>query len=103
MKRALFVIAVVPLAFFVGSEVQAQSVIQPGIAGMTPDRRPEGAPVITETGMTMFGLAVALHGISEPIPKNLDFLDDQGAWFTPFIHPGMTGVYDIRKFHKSGS
>ena len=27
------------------------------------------------------------------------FLKDQGAWYTPFIHPNSTGRYDIRGLH----
>ncbi len=76
---------------------------QAPVAGTTPDRRPEGAPVVRQTGFTMFGLATALEGISQPYPKNLDFLDDQGAWFTPFTRPGMRGPYDIRGLHKKPS
>jgi hypothetical protein len=41
----------------------------------------------------------ALHGVSSPFPESLKFLNDQGRWFTPFTHPGMTGPYDLRGWH----
>jgi hypothetical protein len=70
------------------------------IGGTTPDRRPEGAPKATKGGLDAGERAKALAGVSEPFPPSLKFLDDQGGWFTPFSHPGMTGPYDIRKWHK---
>jgi hypothetical protein len=41
----------------------------------------------------------ALHGVSEPLPASLKFLDDQGGWFNPFTHPGMLPPYDPRGWH----
>lgn len=71
------------------------------IAGTQPDRRPQNAPLITEVDHDKAWLAQALTGVSEPYPESLDFLqDDQGNWFTPFIHPGMTSPYDIRGWHQ---
>ncbi|OYX43944.1 MAG: hypothetical protein B7Z02_07110 [Rhodobacterales bacterium 32-67-9] len=29
--------------------------------------------------------------------QQLKFLEDQGAWYTPFTRPGMTGPYKIRQ------
>ena len=72
----------------------------PFIAGVHPERRPEGAPVIVGFEKPAEWYEQALHGISEPYPYSLKFLEDQGAWFSPFIHPGMTGRYDIRHWHK---
>lgn len=69
------------------------------VAGSTPDRRPERAPHITAFEKTDAWYAMARAGISEPYPLSLKFLDDQGGWFTPFIHPGMTGHFDIRGWH----
>jgi len=70
------------------------------IAGLTPDRRPVGAPVIKELKKTPEWWNKALHGISEPYPYSLRFLEDQGAWYTPFTYPGMTPPpYDIRGWH----
>lgn len=69
------------------------------IAGVAPSERPAGAPVITEFVQTPAWRAHALTGVLEPVPPSLAWLEDQGAWFTPFIHPGMTGPYDIRGWH----
>ena len=71
----------------------------PFIAGVHPDRRPEGAPVLKAYPKDAAWYEQALHGISEPYPYSLKFLEDQGAWYTPFIHPGMTPPYDIRHWH----
>ena len=72
---------------------------EPFVAGTTPDRRPEGSPVIREFEKTDAWRAAAATGVSQSFPLSLKFLDDQGAWFTPFIRPGMTGPYDIRGWH----
>lgn len=69
------------------------------VAGTAPDRRPQGAPVITQYEKPDAWFAAARRGISEPYPKSLDFLKDQGGWFNPFTRPGMTGPYDIRGWH----
>jgi len=70
------------------------------IAGLQPDRRPDQAPIVTAFEKGPDWLARALHGVSEPVPAGLGFLDDQGAWFTPFTHAGMPGRYDIRSWHR---
>jgi len=70
------------------------------IAGLTPDQRPAGAPVIKEMKKTPEWYANALRGVSEPYPYSLKFLENQGAWYTPFIYPGMTTPYDIRGWHQ---
>ncbi len=71
------------------------------IAGVHPDQRPAGAPVITEMKKDGAWYGRALTGVEKPYPSSLRFLEDQGAWFTPFTHPGMTGPYDIRGWHKA--
>lgn len=71
------------------------------IAGLAPDRRPAGAPTITEVGHPPGWTEQALRGVSEPIPPGLGFLADQGAWYTPFDRPNATGLYDIRQLHES--
>ena len=73
----------------------------PFIAGVHPGSRPEKAPVIVGFEKPAEWYGQALHGISEPYPYSLKFLEDQGPWFSPFIHPGMTGRYDIRHWHKA--
>jgi hypothetical protein len=69
------------------------------VAGLAPDQRPDGAPVITEYHKDGDWYSRALVGIERPFPASLRFLEDQGAWYTPFIRPGMTGRYDIRHWH----
>lgn len=69
------------------------------IAGLAPFERPEGAPVVTEFRLSPEWRTNALQGVSAPIPPTLKFLDDQGAWYSPFIQPGMSGRYDIRGWH----
>ena len=71
----------------------------PFIAGVKPNQRPEGAPVIKKFEKDGAWYRRALHGIPEPYPWSLHFLEDQGPWYTPFIHPGMLPPYDIRGWH----
>ena len=73
------------------------------VAGLAPYARPEGAPVEGSVRRTESWRAQALRGVSDPVPASLKFLDDQGAWYTPFDLPGMTGPYDIRGFHLAPS
>ncbi len=69
------------------------------IAGTAPYERPVGAPVITEFNKDANWYKTALQGVSKPYPYSLHFLEDQGQWFTPFIHSGMNPKYDIRQWH----
>ena len=94
------VIALSAACLCVGVEAFAAD---PPIAGVAPDRRPEGAPVITEVVRDKAWYVRALHGIEPPYPPSLWFLDDQGNWYTPFIHPGVPAPYDIRRWHAPGS
>jgi hypothetical protein len=70
------------------------------IAGVHPDQRPAGAPVIAFMSKDAAWFKAALAGVSRPYPKSLYFLDNQGRWFNPFQHPGMNPPYDIRGHHK---
>lgn len=69
------------------------------IAGVEPWHRPAGAPVIREFQKDHAWFQRALYGISQPYPASLHFLENQGAWYTPFDHPGMHGPYDIRGWY----
>ena len=73
------------------------------IAGVDPAQRPAGAPVITEFPKDAAWYQQALTGIAEPYPGSLRFLEDQGAWYTPFNRPGMPPPYDIRGWHDRAS
>lgn len=69
------------------------------VAGVEPSQRPAGAPEITQVAKDAAWYQQALTGVSQPYPASLRFLEDQGNWFDPFMHPGMTGPYDIRNWH----
>lgn len=83
------------LVFAAGGSADAETVV----GGTTPDRRPEGLPSVGAFSLDKAARAKALSGISKPYPASLGFLDHQGAWYTPFSHPGMTAPYDIRGLH----
>lgn len=91
--------AIVILLVSAGQVALGDTAQVPFIAGLNPAERPAGAPVITEFIKDGDWYARALRGVSPPYPESLRFLEDQGAWFNPFIWPGMTGPYDIREWH----
>lgn len=65
------------------------------VSGVNPDRRPEGAPKITAMTKDAAWEAQYLFGVTPPAPTTLG-LKDQGAWYTPFNHRGMSPPYDPR-------
>lgn len=68
------------------------------VAGLAPYERPANAPRLTAD--TPLQRERALRGVSAPIPQSIEkFLQHQGGWFNPFLHPGMTGPYDLRGWH----
>jgi hypothetical protein len=69
------------------------------VAGLEPDQRPAGAPVVEQVEKDDAWYQQALTGITQPYPHSLRFLEDQGNWYTPFNHPGMLDRYDIRRWH----
>lgn len=69
------------------------------VAGLVPSQRPASAPAIRKFILSADWRKQSLSGVSKPIPASLGFLDHQGAWYTPFNHPGMTGYYDLRNWH----
>lgn len=71
------------------------------IAGVNPQQRPANAPTVTTVKKTNEWYKKALTGVVPPYPYSLHFLENQGNWFNPFMHPGMTGPYDIRGWHKA--
>lgn len=70
------------------------------IAGLTPWQRPEGAPAIEWVKHDRAWYQKGLTGITQPYPKSLYFMDNQGNWYTPFTRKGMPGPYDIRGWHQ---
>ena len=70
------------------------------VGGRVPSQRPAEAPPRPQlTYHDASWYSQALHGVSQPYPVSLEFLENQGRWFNPFTHPGMTGPYDIRRWH----
>jgi len=69
------------------------------VAGLQPDRRPQGAPVIVEASFSPEQLAQFLRGIEPPPPGNVATIVATGQWFVPMRHPGATSPYDIRGWH----
>ena len=69
------------------------------IAGIHPDQRPDGAPIVRDAPRTRDWEERVFHGIAKPVPSNLGAAD-LGAWYTPFNHPGMSGPYDLRQWHQ---
>jgi hypothetical protein len=70
------------------------------VGGITPSLRPAGAPQIESITRDTAWFRRALTGVSTPHPPSLRFLEHQGEWHTPFNRAGMTGPYDIRKWHR---
>lgn len=68
------------------------------VSGLRPDRRPEGFPSISVSPPV--DVAAALTGIPAADPAAFGWLASQGAWFTPFVRPGMPGPYDVRGWHR---
>ncbi len=69
------------------------------IAGTAPSQRPVGAPTIEWIQHERAWFKNALTGVTQPYPRSLYFLDNQGNWYTPFTHPGMVDRYDLRRWH----
>ena len=72
------------------------------VAGLTPDRRPVGAPVISKVADTAHIEQRLLRGVDKPVPESIQgWVGDQGGWFNPFAYPGMPGRYDLRGWHSN--
>ena len=69
------------------------------VAGLAPYERPAGAPVIRSVARTPEQAAKLTTGVTQPLPQGLEWLKDQGNWYTPFTRPGMVGYYDLRGWH----
>ena len=72
------------------------------VGGLEPSLRPVGVPVITQFEQTANWKAQALRGIDPP-QTGVEFLKDQGAWYTPFNHPNMPVPYDIRGLYQASA
>ena len=73
------------------------------VAGSAPAQRPANAPTIKQHQITPETLGKRLHGVADPSPPNVVDAALSGSWFMPLAHPGMTGPYDLRGWHRAGS
>lgn len=69
------------------------------IAGLTPYERPVGAPTIKAVTRTPEQAVKLTTGIAQALPPGIEWMKDQGAWYSPFTLPGMVGYYDVRGWH----
>lgn len=99
-KRLRWAVVLAAMGFAVLAAPGTGAEPAPYIAGVQPDQRPQGAPTITAYDKSGDWLARAARGVEQPHPPSLKFLQDQGAWYTPFTRPGMPGRYDIRHMHQ---
>lgn len=67
------------------------------VAGLAPHRRPANAPRVEAPATG--DKPRTLYGIPDPAPPGLNFVRDQGAWYTPFDRPGMPPPYDLRGWY----
>lgn len=91
LLRHLPLLAMLPLQAVAG---------QTAIAGLAPDRRPAQAPTVSSAPVSPALKAQRLHGVVPPWPANVEHMAEQGHWYSPFFHPGMTGPYDLRGWHR---
>jgi hypothetical protein len=69
------------------------------VAGLQPDRRPDGAPLVTSSELTPDQLSRALRGIEGQPPGNVETIAATGRWWVPLRGPGMMPPYDPRGWH----
>ena len=96
VERQLTLIGAAGVALAMSSAVLGAQTV---VGGITPSIRPVDAPRIEHIARDESWFRQALTGVSTPFPPSLRFLDYQGEWHTPFNRPGMTGPYDIRRWH----
>jgi hypothetical protein len=90
-----FFLALCLLALAGGVAAQA-----PGhVAGLHPDRRPDGAPQVTQGDLSAEPLREALRGIEGAPPGNVETIAATGRWWVPLRGPGMLAPYDLRGWH----
>ena len=70
------------------------------VAGLHPDRRPDGAPQVTQGEWTAEQLRQALRGIEGVPPGNVETIAATGRWWAPLRGPGMHPPYDLRGWHQ---
>lgn len=68
------------------------------VAGFRPYERPVGYPVVVGYEGLDRWKEQAVRGLGQPV-VGLKFMDDQGAWYTPFNRANLLGRYDLRGLH----
>jgi hypothetical protein len=71
------------------------------VAGLQPDQRPEGAPVVRVHAVDATLKQQRLKGVTTPWPGTVERIAESGAWYSPMFHPGMPSRYDLRQLHAS--
>ena len=97
--RELAAVTALGLTICLAGSAHAEAVF---IAGLAPYERPQDAPTITRFIQTDAWREAFFRGITPPVPASLDWVRDQGAWYTPFSRPGMAPPYDIRGLRPEG-
>lgn len=98
-RTGVFVCGVSGLLLAVGGAAGLASAAP--VAGLSPSERPAGAPVIRKPMVSPERAARLTQGVDQPLPRGLEFLKDQGAWYTPFGHAGLAAPYDLRQLRAS--
>ncbi len=102
-SRLVSLLAACPV-LVAGITYSADDLIAEGfVAGTAPHQRPASAPRVTAYEKSQQWYAAATKGVEQPLPASLRFLENQGAWFTPFTRPGMPGPYDLRGLHSAAA
>lgn len=102
MRRFSFLLAIAFCLPIAAAAQQAAPLAQAAavfVAGLHPYQRPEGAPIVKEEPLPEDKLKTYLHGVSTPVPGNVELITATGNWFVPMRYHGMTGLYDIRGWH----
>ncbi len=73
------------------------------VAGVKPHQRPENAPTLDKVQHPEGWKQEMMKGVAKPHDNLLDFVDDQGSWYTPFPHRNAPGPYDIRNLYEDRS
>jgi len=88
------------LGFLMVTTVSSVSATDYLVTGTTPSQRLQNAPVITSVQHDRNWYQKGLTGVSQPYPRSLYFMDNQGNWYTPFIRRGMAPPYDLRGWYQ---
>jgi hypothetical protein len=97
MKSTTWLIAVLLAGM---AQVAMSAETAGAVAGLQPDRRPESAPVVAAAPLDDKEVARRLRGLEGAPPKELNWVAQEGPWYSPFGLPGMGGPYDWRRLRE---